>query len=220
MQQIKYPKTPYFSFSPSVDKDDPIIDLTVFLGKTLILSVKMDGSNTAFHREGIYGRSLYHQSFSEIKALYGKIKHNIPEGHHVFGESLVAKHSIYYNGPLALSEIFMAFAVYDQRFDSFQDWETVLSTRHYGLEVVSFIVIEPINDVQELEQVITSHFRRITDAGHEGIVVRNQNAFLYSDFSTNIAKMVRPNHVQGEIHWTKNTYIKNEKTYLIGNSLL
>jgi hypothetical protein len=214
--QIQYPKTPYFPFSPSIDKDDLVIDASVFLGKTLVVSVKMDGSNTAFHCEGIYGRSLHHQSFSEIKALHGRIKHNIPNGHHVFGESLVAKHSIHYSGPLALSEIFMAFAVYDQRFDSFQDWQTVLSVQQYGLEVVPFIVLEPICDEKELEKVITNHFNRIVDSGHEGIVVRNQDAFMYSDFATNVAKMVRPNHVQGKIHWTKNAYTKNEKINLVG----
>jgi DNA polymerase-1 len=43
--QIQYPKTPYFPFSPSIDKDDLVIDASVFLGKTLVVSVKMDGTD-------------------------------------------------------------------------------------------------------------------------------------------------------------------------------
>ena len=38
----------------------------------------------------------------------------------------------------------------------------------------------------------------------EGFVVRNEDSFAYEDFSKNVAKYVRKNHVQTDEHWTKN----------------
>ena len=38
----------------------------------------------------------------------------------------------------------------------------------------------------------------------EGFVVRNVDSFAYEDFSKNVAKYVRKNHVQTDEHWTKN----------------
>ena len=38
----------------------------------------------------------------------------------------------------------------------------------------------------------------------EGFVVRNIDSFKYEDFSKNVGKYVRANHVQTNQHWTEN----------------
>lgn len=38
----------------------------------------------------------------------------------------------------------------------------------------------------------------------EGFVIRNIDEFKYEDFSKNVGKYVRANHVQTDEHWTKN----------------
>jgi hypothetical protein len=38
----------------------------------------------------------------------------------------------------------------------------------------------------------------------EGVVIRNAGEFPVDEFSNNVCKWVRPNHVQTDEHWTKN----------------
>lgn len=56
-------------------------------------------------------------------------------------------------------------------------------------------------------EAIENIFHNIVKAGEEGIVVRNVESFEYNDFSKNVAKCVRKNHVQTDIHW-KNSKIE------------
>jgi hypothetical protein len=44
---------------------------------------------------------------------------------------------------------------------------------------------------------------------HEGIVVRNTESFMYDNFSENVAKAVRKNHVTTDSHWMNSKIIKN-----------
>ena len=45
---------------------------------------------------------------------------------------------------------------------------------------------------------------------HEGFVVRNKESFDYADFSKNVVKYVRKNHVQTDTHWMHAEIVKNE----------
>jgi hypothetical protein len=45
---------------------------------------------------------------------------------------------------------------------------------------------------------------------HEGYVVRNADGFDYKDFSTNVAKYVRKNHVQTDTHWMHSQVVPNK----------
>lgn len=210
MKQVKYPKTPYLPYSPTVDADDPIIDPAVFVGKWVCISVKMDGSNTAMNRDEVYGRSTHHVSFNQIKQLHGSVKHLIPHGDHVFGESLVAKHSIHYADDLALNSLFQVFAVYNEGTDLFEDFEYVEAVaRELDMPTVATLEFRD-KTVEELQERLQGVFNRVVAAGHEGIVIRNREAFKYADFGVNVAKMVRPQHVQSNTHWTKQEIVFNQ----------
>jgi hypothetical protein len=210
MLPIKYPKTPYLPFSPTVDADDPIIDPAVFVGKPICLSVKMDGSNTAMTRETVYGRSTHHVSFNQIKQLHGQIKHLIPEGDHIFGEALVAKHSIHYTGRLALDCFFQMFGVYQDGTGCFTEFDYLkVLEEELKVPVVQTVFCTP-STPEELQSLCWEMFNTVVEAGHEGIVVRNRGVFKHADFANNVAKMVRPHHVQSKIHWTKQEITYND----------
>jgi hypothetical protein len=55
------------------------------------------------------------------------------------------------------------------------------------------------------DYVISPHLRD----NEEGYVVRNADKFHYDDFSSNVAKWVRKNHVQTDTHWMHSTIIPN-----------
>ena len=40
--------------------------------------------------------------------------------------------------------------------------------------------------------------------GKEGYVIRKRESFKYEDYATSVAKFVRKDHVQTDIHWSKN----------------
>ena len=51
---------------------------------------------------------------------------------------------------------------------------------------------------------------QVVDRGGEGIVVRDADAFAYSDFAFHVAKYVRAGHVNTDIHWSQGSIIPNE----------
>ena len=97
----KYPKTLHLPFSPELSKDDKRLkDTSIFDGKEVVVSLKMDGENTTMYPDYIHARSvneMKHSSQSWIKSFHSKIKYSIPEDHRICGENLYAEHSISYN---------------------------------------------------------------------------------------------------------------------------
>ena len=97
---MKYPRTFHLPNSPGRSSDDKVhADLSVFQGKNLMATIKMDGENTTMTRDTVHARSLDsndHESQHWVKSLWSQIRFNIPEGWRVCGENLFAKHSIAY----------------------------------------------------------------------------------------------------------------------------
>lgn len=210
MRQIKYPKTPYLSISPSIDSEDPTIDPSIFIGNPISVSIKMDGSCTAMNQKEVYGRSTHHTSFNQIKQLHGQIKHLIPMNDHVFGESLVAKHSIHYKDDIALADIYQIFAIYHEDTNLFSDFDYAMElSKELGVPHVINMDYN-IDNLESLQRTLEHIFKKVIDLGHEGIVIRNKRQFPYDEFGVNVAKMVRPHHVQSKIHWTKQEIVYNQ----------
>lgn len=60
----KYPRTYHFNFSPGATNDDRIADsLSNLIGQEIVITEKLDGSNTAITKDGVYGRS--HADFTK-----------------------------------------------------------------------------------------------------------------------------------------------------------
>jgi ATP-dependent RNA circularization protein (DNA/RNA ligase family) len=206
---IKYPKTFHLPFSEGLQNDDRRLpDETCFDGKTVAVTVKMDGENTSMYRDGIHARSLYamsHYSQHYIKGYWATIKHTIPEGWRICGENMYARHSIVYEN---LDSFFYVFSVWNERNECLSLEDTILFCRERNLthvEVRGRVNIASPKDFWLLE----THYVELVAKGEEGMVIRNVESYKYEDFQTNVAKAVRKNHVQTDEHWTK-TWVPNK----------
>lgn len=169
----------------------------------------MDGENTNMYRDHIHARSpdsKHHSSRSLIKARWGQISHLIPDTWQICGENLYAKHNIHYTGPLALKDYFYVFGVFDHAHALWLSWDEV----QYAADELGFPTVPRIypmiNDVRYLRQ---ANFLKDYPE-HEGYVVHIADEFPECEFSTNVAKWVRANHVQTGEHWMNQPMVPNE----------
>ena len=121
---LKYPKTPYWPYSPAKAADDHAqADPTLFTGTPLVVTEKLDGGNTLLHKGEVYGRSVSAPSIGKWMAVVRKHhawKVTEPEIF-LYGEDIYGVHSIEYD-PVPENETFYAFALRfaDGSFSSFQ----------------------------------------------------------------------------------------------------
>lgn len=203
----KYPRTAHFPFSEGATSDDKILkNSDMFIGKKVVITEKMDGENTNIYRDYYHSRSIeskhkeYH-SYLLIKIL-PNIQYLIPKDWRICGEYLYAKHSIKYTN---LEDYFLLFSIWNEN-NKCLNWD---DTKEYAellnLKIVPelYIGIYNENKVKELAKDVVKR-------GGEGLVVRNFDSFLYDDFSNNIAKFVRENHIQTGNQWGSSEIEKNE----------
>jgi len=192
----KYPRTPHLPWSREKSDDDiSLAETKSFLGKEIVITEKLDGECTAMYNDHIHARSIdsaNHPSRDWVKNFWSTIKWKIPNYMVIYGENVYAKHSIkYYN----LHTYFYGFCVMMDNlvldWDSTLDWLFVA-----GIQPVP-ILYRGIYD----ENIVKSFWDESKQNVMEGYVIRNVNTFRVSDFNKNVAKFVRKNHVQTEIHW-------------------
>lgn len=205
---IKYPKTMHLPFSEGLQNDDRRLeDEYAFDGKTVAVTVKMDGENTSMYKDGIHARSLYamsHPSQHYIKGFHGQIAHTIPDDWRICGENMYARHSIVYEN---LESFFYVFSIWDSFNISLNLTSTLDFCEERGLTHVKILDTLTIkgNDFSKVEEL---YHQAVAD-GEEGIVIRNVGSFPYNSFKYNVAKAVRKNHIQTEKHWTT-TWVPNK----------
>lgn len=218
----KYPHTPYLPFSPTIESIDDydketklIFDESNFDGKTFVATIKMDGESCSMYRDHIHARSLdsrHHESRSYVKQLHSRIRHIIPQGWRICGENLYAIHSIAYDD---LEDYFLVFSIWDDNNDCLTWENTVMYAKRLGLKTVQTIrpflnVDYDSNDNFTIENVEKLKVDTNVLIGKEGFVIRNADSFNYKDFESNLAKWVRPNHIQTDQHWMKKKVEKNK----------
>jgi hypothetical protein len=205
---IKYSRTYHLPFSKGLINDDRMVeDIACFNGKTVEVSIKMDGENTSVYPDGLHARSLsssHHPSRSWIKGFHATIKNEIPEGWRFVFESMYAKHSIFYDN---LESLAYLINIWNENNECLPLADTLGWTARLNLIKVPTVKILKINnsDLSAVEDL----YLEVIASGHEGIVIRNIESFHYNDFATNVAKAVRPNHVTTDQHWSQN-WIPNQ----------
>ncbi len=89
--RVKYPRTNHLPWSPGVNDDDRVLkDLSVFEGKRIIVTKKMDGENTTMYSDHIHARSLDSrggQDRAYVKQIWAQIAHDIPQDWRICGPS-------------------------------------------------------------------------------------------------------------------------------------
>ena len=204
----KYPRTPHLPFSKGATSDDKILSSTdCFKGKEIVITEKMDGENTTIYRNYYHARSLnsahkeYHSYL--LSAILPYVQNQIPDGWRICGEYLYAKHSIPYKN---LEDYFLVFSFWNEDNECLNWGDTKEYARMLNLHLVPELYIGKYND-----EIVERIAEDIVTKGGEGIVVRTTEKFLYNDFQSHVAKYVRSNHVQTDVHWSVG---KVEKNYL------
>jgi hypothetical protein len=199
---IKFPRTSHFSWSPGLSKNDrQLPNNEILINKEVIVSLKLDGENTGLTREKCHARSLNsgdHPSRHWVKSLWSKIRYDIPENWHIFGENVFAKHSIFYN---QLTSFFYVFAIINEKEVCLSWQKTEEYAKMLELETVP-ILYQGIWDIEEVKKCYSG--KLFFGGEQEGYVVRNAEKFEFKKWSENAGKYVRKNHVQTDDFWMRN----------------
>jgi hypothetical protein len=203
----KYPRTYHLPYSKGATNDDKISNsVDSLLGIDIVITEKLDGSNTAITKNGVYGRS--HADFSrntwDVKnwEIYHSIKNDMEDGLYLFGEGMYAIHSIEYT---KLESYFYIFGVRDNNI--WIPWQSV-GEYSYLLDIPTVPVLfkGKVNTEKELKELVENLVSKPSKLGGEieGVVVRNAGMFHNDDFKDNVMKWVRKDHVTTDEHWTRN----------------
>lgn len=202
----KYARSFHLPWSLGTTSDDRISkSVDSLIGINIVITEKLDGSNTAFTKNGVYGRS--HVEFTrnpwDIKSwdIWNRISRNIDEDVYIFGEGMYGIHSIEYSN---LKSYFYIFGVRDNNI--WISWDQV-EEYSYLLDIPTVPVLFKgvVSSEKELKDLTESLSKEPSALGglREGIVVRNADIFHNDDFSDNLMKWVRKGHVQTDQHWTR-----------------
>ena len=204
---IKYPRTFHLPYSETITDDDKRLSSDEHFKQMdcVVVTEKMDGQNQTVYSDGYYhARSVDGKDKSWdkwFKQYIQKWCRDIPNGYRVCGECLFAKHSIDYYFPND-GYLFQMFSMYDNNNVCLSWEQTWMWCDLLGLKQVNVIYFGKYN-----KDIILTAFEKYKQKQNrevEGFVIRNVDSFHYDDFSKNVAKYVRKNHVQTNEHWTKN----------------
>lgn len=207
--KTKYPRTFHLPYSLTITEDDKRLPSDdQFKGTMVVMLEKMDGENTSVYPNGkIHARSMDGQSTpwqSWIRRNVTQWAYNLPENLRVCGENLYAKHSIEYLFDKQ-SQYFQVFSIWDQNlclsWSETEEWCELLNIEH-----VPVIYTGIYKDKDTTLKIFNEYQKDKNSQGQEveGFVIRNVDKFKLGDFSRNVAKYVRANHVQTDEHWTEN----------------
>lgn len=204
----KYQKTFHLSNSPGLTKGDKKLkDDSIFLGRQIVGTIKMDGENTNMYPDYIHARSIDsvgHPSRTWVKALHGSIAHEIPKGYRICGENLFAKHSIHYTH---LNSLFNVFSIWNDKNESLSWDETVEYCQLLDLITVP-VFYRGIYDPAAITKAFDIYCKESKDSV-EGYVIRISGIIPFSKFRKSVAKWVRANHVQSSHNWMQQKVIPN-----------
>jgi hypothetical protein len=207
----KYPRSFHLPWSPGATNDDKIAkDVDALVGVEIIISEKMDGSNSCLQPEGVFARSHgqapTHKSFDLLKQRYYALKHQLHPQEQIFLENCFAVHSITYE---EMSDFCFVFGIReDNTWISFD--AVVQRCQELGLTPVPILWRGTVKSASELEKITTNLAKQPSVFGgpREGMVVRVADSFTDDQFATHLAKLVRKNHVQTDDHWMNQPIVK------------
>jgi hypothetical protein len=199
----KYPRTPHLPWSQP-DKTDLPRQVNFDPDLEVVVTEKLDGENTSIYSGGrMHARSMDsrdHQSRHWLKGqAAGFIIH---PAFVVLGENVYAKHSIHYD---SLGSWFYVFGIRSER--EFLAWDLVTSLAG----AIPAPVVPVLWRGRWGDFYHDAIWPRPSAFGPEceGYVVRNAGAFPVEAFQQNVAKFVRPNHVQTDKHWMHTRMVVN-----------
>jgi hypothetical protein len=215
MDSPKYNRTMHLPWSPGGTSDDKrATSVEGLIRVPIVITEKMDGSNTSLEAEGCFARTHSgpptHASFDGLKALHASLKRNINKGLQLFGEWCYAKHSIEYS---ELPGYFLLFSMRDLEYDEWCAWQDVeVWASLLDIPTVPVLFKGTVSSERELRELTQSLMIEPSACGgiREGVVVRIATSFADSEFPSCVMKCVRANHVQTDEHWKDQEIIRNK----------
>lgn len=218
MNSPKYNRTLHLPWSEGATSDDKISkDVESLLHKEIVITEKVDGSNTSIEAGGCFARSHNgpptHSSFDGLKALHSNIKYSIPDNIQIFGEWCFALHSIAYD---KLPGYFLMFAIreLDKNGESFwYSWDEVKAwAEELNIPTVPVLWQGIVSSEKELRSITNKLVfeKSVYGETREGIVIRLADVIPNKNFSESVMKWVRKNHVQTSDHWTNQQVVRNK----------
>ena len=203
----KYPRTPYWPYSPTKARDgDTLTDPERFVGRAVVVTEKLDGSNTLLHRGDVYARSVSAPATAKWLAMVRKHhawKVAEPEVF-LYGEDIYGVHSIEYD-PVPEDRTFYTFALRfaDGSFSSFRRASDYAWAR--DIPVVPVLFEGMFDSVQQVRDFVNNAHNQPSALGgtREGVVLRVAAGFPAAEFPRSVCKSVRVGHVQSDEHWSK-----------------
>lgn len=196
---IKYPRTFHLPSSLGATSDDKYIskETLKFLssGIELVVTEKLDGGNFTMTRNHAFARSTDGTSQlwdNPAKALWASIRQDIPENWRVSGESLYAQRSVAYSD---LPGWFVVFGVWDG--SKALSWQEVTQ----WAELLGLPLAPVLYQGSDFKAATSAWSKDHDEETSEGYVVRNAGSFNREDFSKNVAKWVRADHVRTSASW-------------------
>ena len=202
---IKYPRTYHLPWSNTSSDDKQLDSVDHFVGKHVVVTEKLDGENTSCYNDYFHARSIEEplgEDRSHAKAIWSNMKHLIPDGWRACCENVAAKHSIHYTD---LSSFLQVFSIWDHNNMCLSWSDTVGLCEEFGLVTVP-VFYEGVWD----EELVKKLWNQSVYETVEGYVVRNAGSFHYNDFKWNVAKFVRPKHVQTTQFWRNGKRVWNQ----------
>jgi hypothetical protein len=205
---VRYPRTYHLPFSPKVlvgdTGDDRVMRSTeALVGKRVIVTVKMDGSQATAYDDYLHGRTVDFKSnvtWHWLQNFHRKFAHEIPAGYRLNLENLwggVTQDIEYRHLPLYV----MAFMMWDERnyclsWDESLEWFGLLGEVLRDAGVPQGLPHVPVLYDGMWDEDLIHGLHRPTYGGDpmEGFVVRRADRFHYADFRYNVGKYVRAEH--------------------------
>lgn len=201
----KYPRSYHLNYSQKSSADDKRHESDAhFIGKDIVVTLKMDGENSTVYNNTIHARSLDSGTDTEdrkwLDALrISKIEGNMPDSYRICGENLFYKHTVAYDN---LESMFYAFSIWDG--DTCLSWEeTKLWCGMLGISIVPVIYEGVYN-----KNLILDEFKKYK--GSEGFVIRLKDEFDIKDFKESLSKYVSDSFVLPSNHWRYSTKTLNK----------
>lgn len=204
---IKYPRTHHLPFSEKMTKDDRVLkDTSIFEGKEVVVTRKMDGENTNMYKDYIHARSINsgsHPTRGYVKSIWSSIAHDIPDGWRLCGENMYGVHTISY---VNLPSYFLLFSIWDDKNVCLSWDETLEYAELFGLHTVPVLYSGVYDEalIKSLHTPFDQHGNRC-----EGYVVRLAEEYHYKDFKKSVAKFVSADFQIKHGHWTSGVIQSN-----------
>lgn len=213
MTPPKFPRTYHWPTSPGVQSDDKIHSSPEwFLNREISISEKLDGGCTILSQGVPWSRASGSPAtegwFSAVRKHHAWKTSSLPESVALYGEDIYAHHAIDYT--IEEHATFRTFHVLKgDVFESVDDMVTFSQALDIPVvhEMFRGVFTKSLDLTAWLEENIASPDS--LGSTREGFVIRPTGSIPFSQYSDQVCKYVRKNHVQSNTHWRYNWHTNN-----------